>query len=55
MSLLDEQINKEVRQYLSCCEKIAAHAEDEAEQRKTARNLFRHIEELKERRKHRFV
>lgn len=53
--LLDEQIDKEVRQYLVCCEKIAKHSEDEAEQRGIARALFRHIEELKNERRHRFV
>lgn len=53
--MVDEQIDSQVRQYLDCCQKIASHSEDEAEQRAKARSLFRAIEQLKEERKHRFV
>lgn len=50
MALLDEEIDRLAKQYLTCCQKIAARAEDEDVQRQVAHTLFLTVEELRHQR-----
>lgn len=48
MSILDEQITKEVNMYVRYCELAAKHEADEALYLKAAHAVFYHIQEMRQ-------